>query len=91
MEQFGDSVRVYQAKFAPMFYALKEGGQKPMTVMKVVCTGPDEKVVGLHMMGRGCDEMLQGFGVAIKMGATKVLLVKIIEQLTNAPIVVGRL
>ena len=29
------------------------------------------KVVGLHMMGLGCDEMLQGFGVAVKMGATK--------------------
>lgn len=29
------------------------------------------KVVGLHMQGLGCDEMLQGFSVAIKMGATK--------------------
>ena len=29
------------------------------------------QVVGLHMIGVGCDEMLQGFGVAIKMGATK--------------------
>ena len=27
--------------------------------MKLVCVGPEEKVVGLHMMGRGCDEMLQ--------------------------------
>ena len=40
-------------------------------MMKLVCAGQDEKVVGLHMMGRGCDEMLQGFGVAVKMGATK--------------------
>ena len=45
--------------------------RKPQTVMKLICTGQEEKVVGLHMMGRGCDEMLQGFGVAIKMGATK--------------------
>ena len=45
--------------------------RKPQTVMKLICTGPEEKVVGLHMMGRGCDEMLQGFGVAVKMGATK--------------------
>ena len=40
-------------------------------MMKLVCAGQEEKVVGLHMMGRGCDEMLQGFGVAVKMGATK--------------------
>lgn len=40
--------------------------------MKVVCVGKEERVVGLHMMGRGVDEMLQGFGVAIRMGATKV-------------------
>ena len=40
--------------------------------MKVVCAGADEKVVGLHIVGRGADEMLQGFGVAIRMGATKV-------------------
>ena len=42
--------------------------------MKLVCVGEEEKVVGLHIMGRGVDEMLQGFGVAIKMGATKVRL-----------------
>ena len=29
------------------------------------------QIVGLHVIGLGCDEMLQGFGVAIKMGATK--------------------
>ncbi len=29
------------------------------------------QVIGLHVIGLGCDEMLQGFGVAIKMGATK--------------------
>ena len=45
--------------------------RKPQTVMKLICAGLEEKVVGLHMMGRGCDEMLQGFGVAVKMGATK--------------------
>ena len=39
--------------------------------MKLICVGTEEKVVGLHMIGRGCDEMLQGFGVAIRMGATK--------------------
>ena len=39
--------------------------------MKLVCVGPTERVVGLHVIGVGADEMLQGFGVALKMGATK--------------------
>ena len=33
--------------------------------------GEEEKVVGLHAIGYGVDEMIQGFAVAIKMGATK--------------------
>jgi len=44
---------------------------KPKTAMKLVCAGPEETVVGLHVIGMGADELLQGFGVAIKMGATK--------------------
>ncbi len=44
--------------------------------MKLVCVGEEEKVVGLHLMGRGVDEMLQGFGVAVRMGATKVNIFK---------------
>lgn len=39
--------------------------------MKMICVGPDEKVVGIHLIGHACDEIMQGFGVAIKMGATK--------------------
>jgi glutathione reductase (NADPH) len=39
--------------------------------MRLVCAGPDERVVGLHVAGDGADEMLQGFAVAVKMGATK--------------------
>ena len=45
--------------------------EKPRTHMKMVCAGPEERVVGLHIVGRAADEMLQGFAVAIKMGATK--------------------
>ena len=37
----------------------------------VVCAGKEEQVVGLHVIGQGSDEMLQGFAVAMKMGATK--------------------
>ncbi|KAJ2456353.1 Glutathione reductase [Coemansia sp. RSA 2336] len=64
-----DDIKVYQTRFTNMFNALTP--YKPPTAMKLVVAGPEEKVVGLHIIGRGCDEMLQGFGVAVKMGATK--------------------
>jgi glutathione reductase (NADPH) len=41
------------------------------TAMKLITVGEHEKIVGLHVIGDGADEMLQGFAVAIKMGATK--------------------
>jgi len=64
-----DQVTIYQTKFMPMYHALTT--RKQATVMKLVCVGAKQQVVGLHMMGRGCDEMLQGYAVAVKMGATK--------------------
>ena len=68
--QFGiENITVYETKFSPMYHAVTVRKQK--TVMKLICNGKEQRVVGLHMMGRGCDEMLQGFGVAVKMGATK--------------------
>jgi len=68
--KYGDeNVKVYNAKFTNMYYSMCE--HKPKTRMKLIVQGEDEKVVGLHMQGLGCDEMLQGFGVAVKMGATK--------------------
>lgn len=67
--QFGDSVKVYQSEFTAMYSALTSHRQP--TRMKLICEGPNEKIVGLHVIGFGADEMLQGFAVAIKMGATK--------------------
>jgi len=64
-----DAIKVYRSSFNPMYYALCE--KKVKTMMKLVCVGPEEKVVGVHMIGDSVDEMLQGFGVAVKMGATK--------------------
>ena len=61
--------RVYVADFTPMYHALTT--RKTHTDMKLVCVGPDEKIVGCHVIGAGADEMLQGFAVAIRMGATK--------------------
>lgn len=52
-----------------MYFAMLE--HKEPTAYKLVCAGTDEKVVGVHILGRGSDEILQGFGVAVRMGATK--------------------
>jgi len=68
-EQFGDSVKIYQTRFTAMYHALSP--HKQQTAMKLVCVGTEEKVVGVHIIGMGADEMLQGFAVAVKMGATK--------------------
>lgn len=68
-DRFGDTLTVYETAFTPMRYALNDHG--PKTAMKLICAGPEERVVGIHMIGDGVDEMLQGFAVALKMGATK--------------------
>jgi glutathione reductase (NADPH) len=67
--EYGDAVKVYTSGFIPMLYALSE--EKQHSVMKLVTSGDDEKIVGCHIIGDGADEMLQGFAVAIRMGATK--------------------
>jgi glutathione reductase (NADPH) len=68
-EIHGDAIKVYQTRFTPLYYAF--ASEKPKTTMKLVCVGRDEKVIGCHMIGMNVDEMLQGFAVAIRMGATK--------------------
>ena len=68
--QYGeDSIKCYSSTFTPMYSAVTQHRQK--CTMKVVCLGDEEKVIGLHGIGFGVDEMIQGFAVAIKMGATK--------------------
>ena len=68
--KFGDAaVKVYQSAFTAMFTAVTQHRQPAR--MKLVCVGPEEKIVGIHGIGYGMDEMLQGFAVALKMGATK--------------------
>jgi len=68
-----ENVKVYRSKFANLYYGpwQVEPDDKPKTAMKLVCAGDEELVVGLHVIGMGADEMLQGFGIAMKMGATK--------------------
>ncbi len=68
-EKFGDEVKVYSSTFVPLWNGMTT--LKPKTRMKLVTAGAEQKVVGCHIMGPGADEMLQGFAVAIRMGATK--------------------
>ena len=67
--QHGEAVKIYQTSFTAMYHALSP--HKQQTAMKLICVGAEEKVVGCHIIGMGADEMLQGFAVAIKMGACK--------------------
>jgi glutathione reductase (NADPH) len=64
-----EKIKIYQTRFNPMLDALND--IKTPTAMKLVTLGEEERIVGLHVIGYGADEMLQGFGVAIKMGACK--------------------
>lgn len=69
-EQHGEeNVKVYKSAFTAMYTAVTQHRQPCR--MKLVCVGKDEKIVGIHGIGYGMDEMLQGFAVALKMGATK--------------------
>lgn len=64
-----ENIKVYQSTFAGMYSAITVHRQ--MTKLKLITLGEEEKVIGLHGIGEGIDEMIQGFAVAVKMGATK--------------------
>lgn len=69
-DKYGDDdIKIYKTNFTPMYYAMLT--DKSPISYKLVCQGSNEKIVGLHLVGDASSEILQGFGVAIKMGATK--------------------
>ncbi len=68
-EKYSGDIKVYTSEFVPMVNSFTEHRTK--SCMKLITAGSDEKVVGCHLFGPGSDEMLQGFSVAIHMGATK--------------------
>ncbi|KAJ5769706.1 hypothetical protein N7520_004265 [Penicillium odoratum] len=73
-QKYGNSqIKIYHTKFTAMFYDMWTEDEKTKfpTEMKLICTGPNERIIGMHILGLGVSEMLQGFGVAVKMGATK--------------------
>ncbi|NNE61798.1 MAG: glutathione-disulfide reductase, partial [Woeseia sp.] len=65
----GEATQVFHSRFNPMQYALRT--EKVATTMKLITVDEERRIVGCHMIGDGCDEMLQGFAVAIRMGACK--------------------
>ena len=58
-------------QFRAMSFAMLDEEHKQPTAYKLVCLLPDEKILGMHLIGEGSDEITQGFAVAVKMGATK--------------------
>lgn len=68
-KEHGEAVKIYQTRFTAMYNSMTR--HEVPTAMKLVCIGAQEKVVGCHIIGPGADEMLQGFAVAMRMGATK--------------------
>ncbi|MFT4606756.1 MAG: glutathione reductase (NADPH) [Urechidicola sp.] len=68
-KKHGDEVKIYQTEFTAMYNSISNHAVP--TAMKLVCLGENEVVIGCHVIGPGVDEMLQGFAVAIRMGATK--------------------
>jgi glutathione reductase (NADPH) len=69
-EKYGEhDIKIYKSTFVDMHYAISTN--RPRTMVKLIVQGAGEKVVGCHVVGHSADEMIQGFAVAIKMGATK--------------------
>jgi glutathione reductase (NADPH) len=68
-ERHGETVRVYASEFVPLYHGVT--AYKPKARVKLVTAGHEQRIVGCHVFGPGADEMLQGFAVAMRMGATK--------------------
>ncbi len=70
IEKYGkENIKVYQSTFNPLLRSMTE--HKVPTKMKMVCVGTDEQVIGVHIIGDFADEIIQGFAVAVQMGANK--------------------
>jgi len=67
--EHGDAIKVYHTTFTPLYRSMTS--HKVTTTMKLIVVGHREHILGCHIIGEGADEMLQGFAVAIRMGATK--------------------
>jgi len=71
-KKYGDKdIKIYKTNFTALYFSQVDEEHKEPTMYKLICVGPEERVVGVHIIGMGSDELMQGFGVAVKMGATK--------------------
>lgn len=71
-KKYGDAnIKIYKSSFRALYFSMLPEEHKEPSVYKLIVTGPEERVVGIHIIGLGSDEIMQGFGVAVKMGATK--------------------
>ncbi len=68
-DQHGGAVEAFRSNFLPLYYGLTE--RRRRAEMKLVTVGAERRIIGLHVIGMGADEMLQGFAVALRLGATK--------------------
>lgn len=66
-KEYGD-VKIYKSSFRALYFSMIDEEHKEPTVYKLICVGPEERVVGVHIIGQGSDEVMQGFAVAVKMG-----------------------
>jgi glutathione reductase (NADPH) len=69
-QRYGD-VEIYRSEFKPLRHTLS--GSSERTFMKLVVNKKNDRVVGLHMVGPEAGEIVQGFAVALRAGATKTL------------------
>ena len=67
--RYGDRVKCYVTRFTNLYYAVTR--QKQLSAMKLITLHPDERVLGIHVIGLGAEELIQGFAVALRMGASK--------------------
>jgi glutathione reductase (NADPH) len=65
------AVRIFRSDFRPLKNTLS--GSQERTLMKLVVDAASDRVVGLHMVGPDAGEVVQGFAVAMRAGATKAL------------------
>ncbi|KAJ8589990.1 hypothetical protein M405DRAFT_933097 [Rhizopogon salebrosus TDB-379] len=70
-EIYGSDVKIYKSSFRSLYFSQILEEHKEPTVYKLVVVGEEERLVGVHIIGQGSDEVLQGFAVAVKMRARK--------------------
>ncbi|CCM05023.1 uncharacterized protein FIBRA_07223 [Fibroporia radiculosa] len=71
-KKYGDAnIKIYKSSFRALYFSMLPEDHKEPSMYKLICAGPEERVVGIHIIGLGSDEVMQGFGVAVKMGARK--------------------